>query len=313
MWQFCFKRSTKYPNDKIVSKLFAYPIWLYYIKFSNFIHQKTFYYRPTIKPQISMEVHHHPHVEKKGFKEYFLEGLMIFLAVSMGFIAENIREKFIENERAHELAESLYQEVYNDSVSLQKVFEARIEKEHQLNYYINFIKDSSITNINQRFYRSFTWSFLITSPILFEPSEGMISQLRNSGSLRYFKNNELQKEVSTLSVLISKVKNRIEVENSFSHNYVRSFILKHYNFRWSDEISKQGSTSLPEAIKNAPDPHEPSIMRNSAIFNKTEAENLASYYLLILKNTRLVQLKNYMDASHTLLETLRKEYSFKKE
>jgi hypothetical protein len=27
-----------------------------------------------------MEVHHHPHVEKKVFKEYFLEFLMIFLA-----------------------------------------------------------------------------------------------------------------------------------------------------------------------------------------------------------------------------------------
>ncbi len=32
----------------------------------------------------TMEVHHHPHVEKKNFKEYLLEGLMIFLAVSMG-------------------------------------------------------------------------------------------------------------------------------------------------------------------------------------------------------------------------------------
>lgn len=28
-----------------------------------------------------MEVHHHPHVEKKNFKEYFLEFLMISLAV----------------------------------------------------------------------------------------------------------------------------------------------------------------------------------------------------------------------------------------
>jgi len=25
-----------------------------------------------------MEVHHHPHVEKKNFKEYFLEFIMIF-------------------------------------------------------------------------------------------------------------------------------------------------------------------------------------------------------------------------------------------
>ena len=44
------------------------------------------------KSKITMEVHHHPDVEKKGLKEYILEGLMIFLAVFMGFMAESLRE-----------------------------------------------------------------------------------------------------------------------------------------------------------------------------------------------------------------------------
>ena len=51
-----------------------------------------------------MEVHHHPHVEKKGLKEYFLEFLMIFLGVTMGFFAENIGEKHIEKQNAKEYA-----------------------------------------------------------------------------------------------------------------------------------------------------------------------------------------------------------------
>ena len=42
-----------------------------------------------------MEVHHHPHVEKKNFKEYFFEFVMIFLAVTMGFFAESLREHLI--------------------------------------------------------------------------------------------------------------------------------------------------------------------------------------------------------------------------
>jgi len=42
-----------------------------------------------------MEVHHHPHVEKKSFKEYILEGIMIFIAVSMGFAAESLREHLV--------------------------------------------------------------------------------------------------------------------------------------------------------------------------------------------------------------------------
>src|SRR5436189_3617382 len=43
-----------------------------------------------------MEVHHQPHAEKKRFKEYLLEFVMIFLAVTMGFISENLREHFAE-------------------------------------------------------------------------------------------------------------------------------------------------------------------------------------------------------------------------
>src|ERR1700759_2293643 len=68
-----------------------------------------------------MEVHHHPEVEKKGFKEYLLEGLMIFLAVLMGFIAENIREGITEKKRAAEFAKSYYSDIKKDTSLLHKV------------------------------------------------------------------------------------------------------------------------------------------------------------------------------------------------
>ena len=47
----------------------------------------------------NMEVHHHPdlHHKSKKWKEYFLEFLMIFLAVTTGFIAENLREHIKDN------------------------------------------------------------------------------------------------------------------------------------------------------------------------------------------------------------------------
>ena len=42
-----------------------------------------------------MEVHKHPHhiTHKKKWGEYLLEFLMLFLAVFLGFVAENIREE----------------------------------------------------------------------------------------------------------------------------------------------------------------------------------------------------------------------------
>jgi hypothetical protein len=66
-----------------------------------------------------MEVHHHPHVEKKGFKEYFLEFLMIFLAVTMGFFAENIREHFSEQKAVRQYLQTFSQELVRNQKILK--------------------------------------------------------------------------------------------------------------------------------------------------------------------------------------------------
>lgn len=67
-----------------------------------------------------MEVHHHPdlHHKPKKQKEYLLEFLMIFLAVTMGFIAENIREHFIETRIVHQNLEGYR----DDLLQHQKLF-----------------------------------------------------------------------------------------------------------------------------------------------------------------------------------------------
>lgn len=51
-----------------------------------------------------MEVHHHPDLmhKEKPWKEYLLEGLMIFIAVTLGFFAENIRENIAEKHKKKE-------------------------------------------------------------------------------------------------------------------------------------------------------------------------------------------------------------------
>src|SRR5665213_3226455 len=63
-----------------------------------------------------MEVHHHPQLEHKPepWKEYLLEGLMIFLAVTMGFFAENLREKITDNQKIHEYARSMARDLESD-------------------------------------------------------------------------------------------------------------------------------------------------------------------------------------------------------
>ena len=66
-----------------------------------------------------MEVHHHPKVEKKNFKEYLLEGLMIFIAVTIGFFAEKIRENISDREKEKDLMQSLIIDLKEDSATIE--------------------------------------------------------------------------------------------------------------------------------------------------------------------------------------------------
>src|SRR3954467_12501691 len=68
-----------------------------------------------------MEVHKHPHnvMHKKNWKEYLLEFLMIFFAVTLGFFAEGYREYLGDRHKESENMQGLLKDVRNDSVILQ--------------------------------------------------------------------------------------------------------------------------------------------------------------------------------------------------
>jgi len=79
-----------------------------------------------------MEVHKHPHhvTHKKKWSEYFLEFFMLFLAVFLGFLAENRREHIVEREREVQYLKSLIVDLQNDTVNLHEGFprkEGRIQ------------------------------------------------------------------------------------------------------------------------------------------------------------------------------------------
>lgn len=64
----------------------------------------------------NMEVHKHPHhvTHKKKWGEYVLEFLMLFLAVFLGFVAENFREHQVEKRRGREYIHSFHEDLKYD-------------------------------------------------------------------------------------------------------------------------------------------------------------------------------------------------------
>jgi len=262
-----------------------------------------------------MEVHHHPnlHHEKKPWKEYLLEGLMIFLAVMMGFFAENLREHISDNNREKEFAKALYTELSIDSATAAEKFQLRQSREGDMDYLYNYFKDSSLTALPRQFYPAFA-KFYIVNIYTFEPKDGILSQLRNSGSLRYFKSVPLQKLLGDLSVAINNVRNRNEQEYQFFANPLKPFLLQHFDFKWLDQLRQMSPPGSGRSILNMIDPYLkgtktiPASILNVATLDRTEASNMAAFYKQMQVSSRSLQLNDYIQINKKILQELRQSY-----
>ena len=156
--------------------------------------------------------------------------------------------------------------------------------------------------------------FYLATSYTFEPKDGVLSQLKGSGSLRYFKSAYLQKLFGEMSVYINNVRDRNDQEYQYFSSPVKPFILKHYDFNWMNELRKidetaynidliaryrAGNTIIKADILNLPS------------FDKGEVINMILFYKAMLAGTRTLSMKDYITTNQKLLQELRKEYHLK--
>ncbi len=136
-----------------------------------------------------MEENSSPEKRKKKLKEYLLEGLMIFVAVSMGFFSENIREYIGETKQEEEYVKSLISDLKLDTTYLNKSNLVKMEAEQSAMDLLNYFKENpDAENIPA----ALLYKMDISNQLLiFIGHTGAIEQLKNSGSLRLIKNKAL--------------------------------------------------------------------------------------------------------------------------
>jgi hypothetical protein len=147
-----------------------------------------------------MEVHHHPHVEKKNFKEYFLEFLMIFLAVTMGFFAESFREYLVDIKKEKEYIVSLKEDLLTDTSSLTRLIpraQLQYEKLDSLCILLKLAAAGNTYNIHQLYYLNFNYSFGL---ILFDQNERTISQIKSTGAFNLIENKNCKNNITSYDI-----------------------------------------------------------------------------------------------------------------
>ncbi|MES1216528.1 MAG: hypothetical protein ABUT20_13515 [Bacteroidota bacterium] len=259
----------------------------------------------------NMEVHHHAHHEgKKNWKSYFWEFLMLFLAVFCGFLAEYQLEHKIERDRAVELAKSFYFELKNDSVTAVVKVQNRIKQENALAAIVKYFKDSSLNNVTKTFAINFEYGINFRTPSIFEPKTTILEQLKNSGSLRYFKNDELQTLIGDLTVAIKNIYDRQDLESQNRLQYLNPIIIQLYDYDFDAHL-KQNGKSVFEGVKEYESSSDifPFHIDNPEKFDKQNAVKVLNFFRAnAVSSTRVTFIKKYVDLNAELLKLLRKEY-----
>jgi hypothetical protein len=162
-----------------------------------------------------MDVHHHPelpHGKKKHFKEYFLEFVMIFLAVTMGFISENIREHFLDNSKEHEYITGMIKNLQDDTAQLKLVIS---QNRRQLKGIDSIWKvpKTKLTSLAVQ-----DSLFLLTSKYIFyannfKNNQVTISQLKNAGGYSLIRNTKV---LDSIAEFESRVR---DLDDEFSYNF----------------------------------------------------------------------------------------------
>ena len=147
-----------------------------------------------------MEVHHHGHVhEKKKWKEYVFQFLMLFLAVFCGFLAENQREHMVEHQREKKFIKSLVSDLTVDAARLNHILLQRHRRSTMLDSFVTLLNKEDAAAYGRYLY--YFNSFATRGPAFrYTPVDGTMQQLKNAGNLRLIRTSVVNDSIIAYDV-----------------------------------------------------------------------------------------------------------------
>lgn len=255
-----------------------------------------------------MEVHHHPEVEHKGFKEYLLEGLMIFLAVMLGFIAENVREGITEHKRAKEYAETMVADLSADTVFLRDYRTYYATSSKHVDTLMQLLTSADIKTIPSGklyWYGLFGGAFAY-----FTPNDATFQQMKSSGSIRYF-DKSIAREVAGYDQLCRQMQTR-EENDRILFSEVRKLRAQIFEFQYNRQANDLSQAHDPQKrdwkkINAFIASNPPLLTYDKSVFNQY-VELVRSRFL----ERKVSSADTLLKTSKTLIVGLKKEYHIEK-
>jgi len=238
-----------------------------------------------------MEVHHPHHpTHKKKWTEYLLEFLMLFLAVFLGFTAENIRESKIEGHREKDYIEGILQNLKDDTTNLNRRIPMLENRIHIMDSLMNYsYKELSGQKELKDFY---TLAIKLTNFVTFTANTATLSQLK-SGNLRLIRRQHAADSILRYDLVNSEtVRQMVGMLNIYDNYFNESY--NSFDLRlFFDSTSNTYGRLIDRPI--------PPFERKTTFFNKLFGLRLTAYGFLL-------HLQNQLNEASRLIAFLKKVY-----
>ena len=146
-----------------------------------------------------MEVHHHPHVENlsagqagKNFKEYFLEFIIIFLAVTLGFFAENLREHIKDESEIQHDMQSMIADLHSDVAMYNSLIASNKLSDRRTDTLITLLKTDRSNTADIYFLAR----YITANNHTYTPNTKTFDQMKSSGALKFIEPRNLLDSIS---------------------------------------------------------------------------------------------------------------------
>ena len=253
-----------------------------------------------------MEVHPHPQMERKRLKHYLFEFFMLFLAVFCGFLAENLRERFVERKQEIRYMQNLLQDLSRDTAAVrtESIFQKRA-----VVYADSLVNILNSPERNDHSKDVYFYSRVLTIYNPFFYSNSTVNQLKNSGTLRLITKEFVADSIIQYDIwsqrLLAVEENIKEVIQNFRAsmgNVLDAVVIKNMI-----DTSEIGSGSMGLFLKRPISPV------SFVVDDKKNINQLCIYadFLLTLYQYQFKSMNTQKARAIRLIDLLKKEYHLK--
>jgi hypothetical protein len=182
-----------------------------------------------------MEVHHPHHPShKKKWAEYIIEFVMLFAAVTLGFLAENIREHQVEKHKTEKSLISLYNETQNDSIAFAALIPKRTKTDTLFNIISKYHNNGTFKNHLSEVYLFIHYISYRRFAII---NHMVIDEIKSTGRLNFVDDNNLLNNIQKYSLSSRLLEIRENREENFLSQFIDPIRIEFFNYNTTRSIS----------------------------------------------------------------------------